>query len=307
MMQVLALKAKEVENHIEALLKTPSPKIKGQTLSVSTVEKALNIINAAYKWAISQELFNYNPCVSIMEKYADRFQNITDKLSSNNDIIYLCEEEIELLTKKAREKKENGELKYYVGLAVLFLIETGLRIGELCALRIEDYAKSGKGAYLTVGKTRITVEKIDPKTGKSHYVVVENIVKNSHVRTIRLSDTAVQILEEMISLLKKAGPTDYIFLNTKGKPCNASQFGKAVNTLYRDAGLSDEISGAHVLRRTYATGAYFNGCSIEEIAAYIGDKPDTVRNHYVSKKRKIRAGKEIKNIIELPTPRAKVN
>ena len=95
-------------------------------------------------------------------------------------------------------------------------------------------------------------------------------------------------------------PKTYIFPNKSGKPNNPSNFDDALATIYHNAGL-DHISGAHVLRRTFATHMYDETKDIKAVAAYIGDSVETVNKHYIAVRRRIREGDKTRNIVPLPT------
>ncbi len=55
-----------------------------------------------------------------------------------------------------------------------------------------------------------------------------------------------------------------------------------VDTLYRNAGVSENVSGLHILRRTFATKLFREGYSVKEVAAYLGDEEATVSRYYIA-------------------------
>ena len=58
-----------------------------------------------------------------------------------------------------------------------------------------------------------------------------------------------------------------------------------IKKFYRYAGLPVEISGAHILRRTFATNMYNQGAPVKNIASYIGDLESTTSQYYIAIKR----------------------
>lgn len=64
-----------------------------------------------------------------------------------------------------------------------------------------------------------------------------------------------------------------------------------------------DVSGVHILRRTYATIAHENGASTLDIAAYLGDDEKTVIKHYIATRKRIRVGNQTRNVVPLPKHR----
>lgn len=292
-LQVSAVNSKDIENHIEGL-------INAGKLSVSTIEKVFHVINGAYKWAVTQEIVSKNPCDPIKEKISQRFSKLTEKGACDADVIVLSDEEKDILIKEALRSDENGRFLYQVGPCVVFLLKTGLRIGEYCALRWGDFWHDEEWTKVTVTikKTRHYVKK--RLKGKSRYTVEEGPVKNAHARTIELSRDAVDILKMIYEAAEDTSAEEYVFLNKRGKPSNPSNTDTLINKLYRNAGLSEEISGAHILRHTFATDLFYRGAQIKSIASYIGDLESTTAQYYIAIRKTIRAGDRALNVVPIP-------
>lgn len=99
-------------------------KLKDKNYSLSTIHKAYTLLNEAMKQAIQDSKIIINPCTGI-------------KLPSKNVIIpkkieVLDDDEISLFIKAAMLQTTKNSL------AILIVLYTGLRVGELCALRWED-------------------------------------------------------------------------------------------------------------------------------------------------------------------------
>ena len=187
------------------------------------------------------------------------------------------------------------------GLSILLLLYTGIRIGELCALRWSDWSR--KTNTINILKTRNIAKNRKSKGKGDTYIPNENEVKNLHSRTIKLSDKAVEVLSFMYELSPQRDLDSYILFNKLLKPTNPSNYDTNINKLYRELEVPKDVTGAHILRRTCATSMYNDGCRIEEIAAYLGDTPETILKHYVSLTKRIVADGEILNVVELPRKR----
>ena len=293
-MQICTVTGKDIEKHIEHLIKNTS-------LSVSTIDKTLDVINAAYKWAITQGYIENNPCTAVMDKLSKRLENLENRRSIDADVIVLSDEEIERFTAVALTRNaNNGKYKYSSGIYALFLLNTGMRCGELCCLRWGDYHR--ESGSISIDKTRyVSYHRLDgTKTG---YTPGEDIVKNAHAREIKLTKEAKEILDEIYEISEKRGDSDYVLLNDSGKPSNPTNLGSCVRTIFRKAGLPEEISGLHVFRRTFATKMYDSGATIKDIAAYLGDLESTVSKHYISVRKRVKVGGITRNIVPVPEPK----
>ena len=294
-MQVGAVKPRDINDFINGLINTGR-------YSVSTIDKAFDVINSAYEWAIRREMLAHNPCTAVKDTIKARLSRLSAKNDIEQDVVILSEEEERTIRKTAFEKTENGTYKYPLGLCVLFLLETGIRIGEFCALKWGDVHVQKEGSVMMIKRTRFYARA--RKDDDTWYSVQEGISKNAHARALLLSDTAVKVLEEYRKKNPNATEDDYIHLNRSRKPTNPSNLDNLINKYYRAIGLTG-VSGAHILRRSFATKMFRSGAAIKEIAAYIGDLESTTAKHYIAVRRMIKAGDDIISVVPLPALRNK--
>ena len=146
-MQAVSVRPKDIENHIEKLLAE-------SRLSASSIEKVFHVLNGAYKWAISMEYLTYNPCEPVKESLRLRFKRLNEKEADDKDVIVLSPDEIRLVKENALEKKESGFYVHPIGPYVLFLLLTGMRVGELCALRWEHVRWDDDMTVVSIKGTR---------------------------------------------------------------------------------------------------------------------------------------------------------
>lgn len=291
----------DVEEHIEELLAT--------SLSPSSVEKVFFVINAAYKWGIKKDMVRKNPCDGIVDDMMASFDNLKRRDSASGVIRVLSFEDEKRVLETAKMTWGANKRRYNAGNTVIFLNETAIRAGELCALRLRHWNRINR--TIDIELTRHLVRNLDEKA-EVGFIPVETIVKNAHRRTLELSDIGQAILEEIIHERPDMQPDDYFFLNRAGNPTEPSALGKSINRIFVAAGLRPEermctrvgdVSGAHIFRRTYATRKYKEGCSVEDIAAFLGDDPGTVLKYYIDRTEKITDGDSVQNYIKIPQKR----
>ena len=288
-LQTSSVTSQDVSEHIETLLQEGK-------LSVSSVEKTFDVINAAFKWAENQYYIDYNPCSPVRDRIKNRLKNLKKRNSSEGIVVVLSDDQKEMLEKYVEEMDGTPVHRHLLGLSALLLMYTGIRVGELCALRWSDWSR--EGSTLNIGKTRNIVK--DRTDSDSKYIANENSVKNYHSRTLALSAKAVKVLEKMYLINPKHGEDDYILINRRGTPSNPSNYDANINKLYKEIGMPESISGAHIFRRTKATALHSAGVSVENIASYLGDTQETVLKHYISLTKKVVAGGKVLNVVEIP-------
>ena len=94
-------------------------------------------------------------------------------------------EEERAFVKEARAIDERtGKPKYEAGPYGLFLLYTGMRCGEMLALRYSDIDAKG---YITINKSRSMAKNRDSRAAEDKkYVVVEGSTKNEKARRLKL-------------------------------------------------------------------------------------------------------------------------
>lgn len=129
--------------------------------------------------------------------------------------------------------------------AVRLMVATGLRVGELCGLRVEDFAPDGSSLRIHG--------------------------KGSRDRVAYIADTAFQ--RELQILLKNrehlAGPGGPMFVNRHGSKVQPQSIRLRLHRAARAAGLSRRIT-PHMLRHTAATLLIETGVDIRIVQRLLG-------------------------------------
>lgn len=182
-------------------------------------------------------------------------------------------------------------------LYALLLLHTGMRVGEMIALRWRDW----KGDYLVIEKSVSTAKNRNKKSeDENNYISLEGSTKNQKARNIQLNREAKYILWKLKHSRESCEQDDLIVPTKTGKMNTASNLEHRMKVIMKNAGLEDVKGGLHIFRKTFATKMYENGARVEEIAAYIGDLPSTTQKYYIAIRRKVVADGEMHQIVRLP-------
>lgn len=284
----------DIETHVKLL-------ISENKVGASSIGKVVDVLNAAYEWAIRQGDMQQNPVRLVKTELSKKLKKLSVKGADEADVVALSDEEIKLFEQEATELHANGHEKYPAGMYCLLLLHTGMRVGEMIALRWRDW----KGDYLVIEKSVSTAKNRNKKSeDENNYISLEGNTKNQKARNIQLNKEAKYILWKLKHSRESCEPDDLIVPTKTGKMNTASNLEHRMKVIMKNAGLEDVKGGLHIFRKTFATKMYENGARVEEIAAYIGDLPSTTQKYYIAIRRKVVADGETHQIVKLPGSKA---
>lgn len=290
-MQIQAVTSVDIEQHIRRLMK------EGQ-LSESSIIKTLDVLNAAYDWAKRRGDLEVNPVYGIKPELVKKIKKMTAKGANDADVNVLSEEETGRFCREAANVDE-FEKRYFAGSYCLLLLHTGMRVGEMIALRWRDI--NLKEGLLTIEKSSSMAKNRNKKGGSdNNFIMVEGSTKNQKARVIQLTEEARTILIRLKSRNWLIEDDDLVAPTRNGKMNTASNLEHRMKTILKAAGIYDVKGGLHIFRKTFATRMYEKGARVEEIAAYIGDLESTTRKYYIAIRKKIVSDGEVKQIVKLP-------
>lgn len=168
-------------------------------------------------------------------------------------------------SKLLRYINQNKDI-YTVG--ILLCLSTGLRLGEICALKWDDVDLD-----LKVLHVNSTVQRIRQDNGRRKTALSEGKPKTTFsVREIPLS-------EQLIPLLKRYHTSGIYFFNGN-KPLDPRTYQNKFKTYLRMADLED--NHFHILRHTFATNCINNGTDVKSLSEMLGHSDVNITlNRYV--------------------------
>lgn len=291
-LQLNSVTSADVDDYISML-------IRKEVYAVSSIEKILDVLNAAYNWALTRGEIEKNPVAPVKPTLKKRIMKLKSRTSTEADVDALSIEEQERFEKEAGKiNPKTGKAYYTSGVFGLLLLHSGMRIGEALALRWSDV--DFKNRMLNIDKNRSMTKNRNRKVNETAYIMYEGSTKNEKARKIELTDKALEDLKMIKSRHPDAELTDYIIVTQTGRPNTTTNIEHRMQTIYHNAGLTHLKGGVHILRKTFATEMYEQGARIKEIAAYIGDLESTTERYYIAiRKKRIVDGKE-EHIVTLP-------
>lgn len=246
------------QDDIQVLVK----KLSKDGKSYSSIKKVCDAINSCYVHAIIKGDVEKNPRLGIKIPIS--------KSSTEKEIIIFSEEEIKAIKKEADRRnvygKHIGAKKYIYGDAYTLILNTGLRIGEVTALKWSDIDFDKK--QLTVNGNVVMIKNRDSngKSVKGYTLISQNSAKTKagSGRVIQLNNNAICALKN----LKVFENQEYVVVNSKNINVAPHSFSKTFYQILSKAELNE--CGVHALRHTFASMLFKKGIDIKTISSILG-------------------------------------
>lgn len=226
----------------------------GGGLSPKTMRNMRVVLDVALKQALAEELIHSNPIPLTVIKSAR-----TKKLE------VMTEDMQKTLETFLHENKD----PYHP--AILFDLYTGLRRGELCALRWGDYDE--ETGRITIDETVRRLTNYDAKPGDPKTIMVFNDTKTeSSYRELQLPGFLRDLIDEQrrkfTSIFHEPKEDDFIFFSSNGNMLDPDNLQHHFQRILKKLGL--EHLRFHAIRHTFATRAIENGIDVSTVSGILG-------------------------------------
>lgn len=260
-------------------------RMKERGYAFHTINNHKRSLLSAFYTAIEDDLVRKNP---FNFKLTDIIQNDTVEKEA------LTEQQTKALLDFVKEDKVYKS--HYD--AMIVLLNTGLRISELCGLTLKDI--DFKNGYI-----RVTHQLIHDTDG---YHVTEPKTENS-VRDIPMLKPVQEALKrviesrDVIQPIKIDGYTNFIFLNTKGVPMYNILYGSIFRNVVKKYNKSHEVKlpqiTPHTMRHTFCTNMANKKMSPNTLQYIMGHKNITMTLGYYAHGSAESAKQEMKELEQL--------
>ena len=211
---------------------------------MSGVKKQLRIVTSPLKQAAAIRIIRADPSIGVRLPVEDKVQK------QAKDIQAYDESQQKKLYNLIRNNQKNTGY-----LAVAFMIETGIRSGELLALKWTD---------VTMDKCRMHVHAtIVFPTSNVKAVYQDSPKSKSSNRNIPLTPRALAILK----ILKERRKTEWVFEQDEER-YSYKKLMYQTKKLCRESGVP--YYGEHAFRHTFATNCYYKGVNVKILSRLMG-------------------------------------
>ena len=253
-------------------------------LSYSSVKKIYDAFKACFDYAVSIKKdidIRDNPMLGVQMLPERSFTN------RNKGPRYFTHEEKERFVAEALRQYNTGKYCYKLGAALVFLLNTGLREGELCGLSVDNVHIDEKYIYVCD-----SVSVIKDDNGKYNTVLNSADTKWSSERYIPLNGQAIEMLDIMSEIYPRNDNIDRVIYTSGKTYYKPSELTKTFNKICNAVDISEDMQGVgcHCLRHTFATMLFEKGTDIKTISELLGHKSvSTTQDIYVSVTQRLKA------------------
>lgn len=214
---------------------------KSRGVSNRTLENTRVQVSSFFSWLLDEELINKNPCRQIAPiKYTKEVKQPFSTV------------EVDAIRAACKTKKERA--------IVEFLLASGVRVSELCSIRVNDINFDTLSVIVKEGK-------------------------GAKQRIVYINDLACKHLVDYLTSRKVEG--GYLFYNKKSGALNPGGVRHILKTIEGRSGVTNVHP--HRFRRTFATGLANRGMDIQEIGKLLGHSSlNTTLTYVYTSEEKIR-------------------
>lgn len=235
-------------------------KLKDDEYSYSTIHKVYVLLNECLQYAVDTDKIIKNPCKLVKQP--------PRKMFDTKEIRWLSEEEIQIFKEQAISTYKNGKTRYIYGLPVTLIIYTGLRCGELAALKWSDIDFENK--TINIRKNIVTAYDYEDINNKKARIQLQESTKTSKGRKIPLIKNAENILNDIKSQYDEINPDGFV-INNSDKMVTVSTLSDSYTNIANGAEIENPL-GIHTLRHTFASLLIKKGVDIKIVSEILGHK-----------------------------------
>ncbi|MBQ8539235.1 MAG: site-specific integrase [Ruminococcus sp.] len=217
----------------------------------TTVKKTRDIFGEYFRYLIEQEVITKNPMQSVpMIKKSNFYaQQGKEILPTTDTITVFTEDEIVKLKAECKRTWSTGKRFYQQSAAYIFMLNTGLRTGEMLGLKNSDIDLENRVVYIQRGAKEI-YKRDGVKATSGREVVIGKTKSATSNRVVPLNNTAVEMVKELREEFY-FGEDSPLVPDEHGNFTKPSNFRKRFYRILDGAGI--EHKGLHSLRHTFAT------------------------------------------------------
>lgn len=226
-------------------------------LSYSSIKKAYDAVNQIFKYYRIKSSAYFNPCEGVALPETKKMQI--------DDIKFFNDDQRKTIQDEALKMYSNGKPKYRLGNAIILLMYSGMRAGELIALTWNDVNFDDR--IISINKNAVMVKGSDNKYKLTNQKSTKTVSGNRMVPMTRMAEASLRELE-------KVGNGSTFVINTKdGRQVTPRTLNKTFHRILINSGIAkneDECCGVHSLRHTFASMLFKNGCSVKVVSELLG-------------------------------------
>ena len=264
-MQIQQVSEVQIQKYIDYL---------ADNIAKSSIKKDKALLHQIFKYAKKKQIISDNPAEEVKIPIDDNIVVKTKEhvFISTEDRLKLEAEEGRIWSNKKRVYGNNAKM-------VIFLLHTGLRFGELTALKWKNVNLEEKDIFVVENSPVI---KNRDKGATTKYKIDQTSTKRkSSERHVPLSDKAIEILQYFKSKYPHEND-NYVFVSDNATPANRRNVSRCLSGMLKSANCKIQDASPHDLRHSFGSELIKNGIDIKVVSELMGHKDvQTTYNIYI--------------------------
>lgn len=262
-MQIKDVKTKHIQDFINDI---------ADDYSRATINKCKIILNMIFEKAVDDNIVRSNPVRKI------RLPKEENVGVSKKDIQIFEHDDIIKFKNEAQRKYANNKYIYGINSSVaLFVLNTGLRFGEVTQLSWEDVDFDKKEIHINSSSSYV---KNREKDGNNYITIKTTPKSKNSIRKVPLNNEAYNILKNLYKDNYKM--TDLIFSSGNNSYISNSNLNRTIRSICKAANCDNQNMSIHGLRHTFASQLLANGVEISVVSKLLGhSQVSTTYNNYI--------------------------
>ena len=236
-----------------------------KTKAYSTVKKHYEFVNNVFKHAVVSQKLTYNPCDAVLLP-TERNMKVQTKLAE----IFTPEETDAMYQFNETLKASNNQFFKHMP-AILLMLNTGWRVGELLALEWKDIDFEKRQAVIS--KTLSKAKKRDQDgnaVGRHKETKAEKTKTKCGERITPLNDKAIELLYQIKEYNKRMKiKSEYVVCTSNGGYVSERNLLRTLKCVLGVIGAEKDYN-IHSLRHTFASRLLLNGVDISIVSKLLG-------------------------------------
>lgn len=256
---------KLTQSDIEVYLREKaSPPTGVKALSKSSVTKILELLKMALTRAHTDRKIEVNPTTGVKVPVEETFEVETKEVEilEDNEILRL---------KNVIDNRvaTGGRPSFKVGYACMVIRHSGMRCGELLALRESNIDLNRR--IIKVNRNLVRVKKRDKDgtaTGGNEYVIISTKTKNGK-RILAMNDECFFYINKLLEYKREKNiKSDFLVCTDNGTHNTPRNLQRSFDSLLKRAQI--DHYGIHALRHTFASVLFRNGVDVAIVSKILG-------------------------------------
>lgn len=264
-MQIQQVSDVQIQKYIDYL---------ADSIAKSSIKKDKSLLHQVFKYAKKHGVISDNPMEDI------KIPNDDNIVKKAKEYVFISTEDWKKLeAEECRVWSNNKRMYGNNAKVVIFLLHTGLRFGELTALKWKNVNLEEKDIFIVENSPIIKNRDINART---KYKVDETTTKRkSNERHIPLSNKAIEILEYFRNKYPHES-SDHVFVAENGSLVDRSNVSRCLSGMLKAAKCEVQEASPHDLRHSFGSELIKNGIDIKVVSELMGHKDvQTTYNIYI--------------------------